>query len=281
MFELIMLLCYINTMKFLLNILSFPFFSRLYGKIVKIKKPRFLVRRIIRLFANKYDISMNNYVGDIDDYISLSDFFIRKLDTKKRRLIKNSDFLLSPSDSLLTDVELTFENKATQIKGIKYNLDELIGKSLDFSKGYYVLTFYLSPHDYHRFHSPIDTIIKSYYHTGNRLYPVNKMGLKNIKSLFVKNERFVFEMDFKGDELYFVSVGATFVGSIKFDFISDYRTLNKWIDIGYKIEQNDELGRFEMGSTIIIVLKKDNVEEIVVNKGSKLKVGDLIVKVKN
>jgi len=268
-------------MRFILNILSFRFFSRLYGKIVRIKKPKFIVKRIIRFFAKKYDISMQDYVGEIEDYNSLFDFFIRKLDLTKRVLKKDESFILSPSDSLLSKIELINENKATQVKGIYYELDKLIGKSLDFNKGYYVFTLYLSPHDYHRFHSPVDANIKSYFHTGVRLFPVNKLGLNNIKSLFIKNERFVFEMEFNKKNIYFVSVGATFVGSIKFDFISDYKSMNKWVELNHKISQLDELGRFELGSTIILVFEKSIVEKILVKEGEKLKVGTPLVKLIN
>ncbi len=257
-----------------LYILSFPVFSRIYGRITRIKNPKFLVRFIIDIFIDTYKISMNEYVGDANDYDSLAKLFIRKLDKKKRKLIQDDKALLSPADGIISSIELADNKKVIQAKGIDYDLHEFLNIELDMRKKWYVTTIYLSPMDYHRYHFPLEGIVKGYCHMKGHLYPVNNLGLKNIKRLFIKNERIVLKQEYKDSLIYFAAVGATFVGSIKMDFIRKYKRDNKWKDISFTASQMDEMGRFELGSTIIMVTPEKlgyPVEKII---GKHVKTGE-------
>ena len=123
-----------------LSVVSMPVFSRLYGWLTRIKRPRFLVREIIDFFKDVYKIEMDEFVGTPRDYPSLAEFFVRPLDPQKRPLIPQEDKIVSPSDGVLKDIETVYEDKATQVKGKYYPVSELVREQLDFSKGWHVLS---------------------------------------------------------------------------------------------------------------------------------------------
>ena len=265
----------------LLYIISFPVFSRMYGRLTRIKRPRFLARFIIDFFVSTYDISMDEYEGDVSDYDSLSSIFIRKLDPKKRKLIEDNKALLSPADGVVSSIELIDSDKVIQAKGIDYKLSEFLNLKLDFDKKWYITTIYLSPRDYHRYHFPLGGDVKGYCRMRGHIYPVNNIGLKHIKELFVKNERIVLELIHKKMQIYIGAVGATFVGSIKMEFIEKYKRDNKWKNISFNAAQMDEMGRFELGSTIIMATPEELGSPVNGITGKHVKTGEKLFVLKN
>lgn len=265
---------------FFLFVISLPFFSRLWGYITKIEKPEWLAAKMVSVFKDHYNIDMDQYEGDQSDYASLSKFFIRPLNEEVRPFKDNKDSFLSPSDGVITVCEKVAADIATQVKGRTYSISNLVRKELDFSDGYYLMTIYLSPKDYHRYHVPVDVKVKSYIHTGWRLYPVNKLSVNSIEDLFIKNERVVVKMQHEKNEFYYVAVGATFVGSIKMDFFTK-PVDGKWTIIDKDYNQNQELGMFEMGSTIVLVVPENMVDELVVEEGQAIKVGEPLFKLRD
>lgn len=260
---------------FLLFIISFPFFSRAWGVITKLERPEWLVKKVIMSYKDHYDIDMNEYQGTVDDYKSLSAFFIRPLNKNVRPFTEDQDSFLSPSDGVVTVLEKVNSNIATQVKGKTYHLTELIRHELKFSEGYHLMTIYLSPRDYHRYHVPSNAVAKSYIHTGSRLFPVNSFSVGNIDNLFVRNERVAVKLNSYGHDFYYVAVGATFVGSIKMDFFS-VPVDGEWTSVEKVYKQNDELGMFEMGSTIVLVIPSKMVKELKVEQGARVKAGETL-----
>lgn len=274
---------YNETMKRLiaifLPILSLPVFSRIWGHIVRIKHP-FLAKRAIRRFRCHYGIDMDEYRGEPTDYKCLADFFVRPLDPEKRPLTGEKTAVLSPADGVLTEIETIFEDRATQIKGKEYSISAFLKEDIDFSEGWHVAVIYLSPYNYHRYHYPVSGKITRYYHTGGRLFPVNQMGLNHIRSLFVRNERIVTEIEKDGMAFYITAVGATFVGSIKMEFIPGTagKKRDRWEAVNKDISQLQEMGRFEMGSTIVLVIPRKMAEPINGVRGKSIRVGEPIFK---
>ncbi len=266
--------------KSLLYIVSFPVFSRIYGQFTRIRRPKFLVRFIVDFFVKTYSISMDEYEGNTDDYDSLASIFIRKLDPEKRKLSPDPLHLLSPSDGVVSSVELTGSDNVIQAKGIDYSLSEFLNIDLDFNKKWYVTTIYLSPGDYHRYHFPLEGVVTGYCHMKGHIYPVNNLGLKNIKKLFVRNERIVLKMTSGERPFYIGAVGATFVGSIKMEFINKYKRDNKWKDISYSASQTEEMGRFELGSTIIMVTPEELGKPVKGITGKHVKTGEKLFLIK-
>lgn len=256
--------------------------SRFYGGIMRLRRPRFLARRMIRQFQKHYRIPMDEYRGTADDYSSLSEFFLRPLDPARRPLPTDNDRLLSPADGRLSELELASEDLATQVKGWAYPLNLLLGETIDFSKKWHVATIYLSPSDYHRYHYPATARISGCFHGGTRLYPVNDFSVTRVKRLYVRNERVVTRFNLQGTSFYMVAVGATFVGNIGMKYLpGGLPALNQWQPLDMPVEQMAEMGHFAMGSTIIVIVPADRVESVLIQKGEAVRVGQPLFKLKN
>ena len=255
-------------MKFLLSlflpIISLPVFSRIWGRIVKLRRPRFLVKKVIQRYRRAYHISMDDYEGKIEDYRSLADFFTRRLDPQKRPLVPVENAIVSPADGVLTAVETVFHDRATQVKGKTYPLSDLVNAPLDFSRGWHVATIYLAPANYHRYHYPLTGNLKGYCHTGARLFPVNRVGVNRIPHLFTRNERMIIEIEKDQMSCYVAAIGATFVGSIKMACVSpaNPKGRHRWVPVNLAVKQLDEMGRFDMGSTIVMLIPKKMAEPV-------------------
>lgn len=271
-----------NMTKTLLTCISYPCLSRVWGKITKIKTPKAVVRKTIAAYASHYKIDMSEYIGKIEDYESVSDFFIRPLNPETRPLKKVEGAFLSPSDGVLSALELITSDTALQAKGITYKVTEFLKDTPDLSKGYYLMTIYLSPKNYHRFHSPADCVVDSSTHAGCRLFPVNKRSVGNVDELFIKNERIIAKLNIKNNIIYFVAVGASFVGSIKmeFDHPDKPQCADGWHPVKIGFSQMQELGRFEMGSTIVLAVPAAMVGTMKLEKGQEIRTGDIMFTVR-
>jgi len=237
-----------------LAVVSLPVFSRLWGRIMGLKRPRCLVRRAIRAYCRHYRIDMDQYQGQLDDYRCLVDFFVRPFDPVKRPLNRTPGAIVSPADGFLQGIQAISVDQATQVKGIQYTISGLIRQDLDFSAGFYLATIYLSPANYHRFHYPVSAGLEGYCHARGRLFPVNALGMNLVKGLFTRNERIISRFSITGAPLFMVAVGASFVGSIKMVFIDRIKRDNLWHEVNLEVNQADEMGRFEMGSTVILLV---------------------------
>lgn len=262
-----------------LPLISLPVFSRIWGRIVRLRHPSFLVKRIIKRYQRAYNIKMDEYEGEIEDYRSLSDFFLRRLDAEKRPLVPRENAVVSPADGILTDVETIFNDQATQVKGKTYKISQLLHETIDFSRGWHVAVIYLAPSNYHRYHYPVTGNIKRYYHSSGRLFPVNQLGVNRVNRLFVRNERIITEIVNRQMSCYMAAIGACFVGSIKMEFISGSlrKKRNKWVPVNREVRQLEEMGRFEMGSTIVLVIPGSMAEPLDNVIGQPVKVGQPIL----
>jgi phosphatidylserine decarboxylase len=267
--------------RLMLACISLPLFSRLWGKMMRLRRPRFLTKRMIDCFKNHYQINMDEFQGSSLDYLSLADFFVRPLDPGKRPLPADEKFILSPADGNLSEMELIAMDRATQVKGKTYPLSRLLAAEIDFSQGWYAATIYLSPRNYHRFHCPVSGRISGCFHGGNRLFPVNAFSSARVKQLYIKNERLVTRIELQGSSMYVVAVGATFVGSIAMAYLPGGCPMKHgWNELDIPITQMAEMGRFNMGSTIIVALPAALVESVVAEKGKPLRVGEPLFKIK-
>lgn len=260
--------------RLLLSCISLPALSRLWGGIMRLRRPRFLSRLMIRNFQEHYRISMDEFRGSAGDYPSLADFFLRPLDPAKRPLPGNPECLLSPADGRLCELEVIHGDRATQVKGWTYPLSLLLGEAIDFSQSWYLATIYLSPSDYHRFHYPLSARISGCLFAGTRLFPVNDFSVKRVKRLYIRNERVVTRFAFQQDVFYLAAVGATFVGSIGMEHLPDgLPAKGVWQPCQVQARQMAEMGHFAMGSTIVMLFPAGRVEKALVQKGEAVRVG--------
>jgi phosphatidylserine decarboxylase len=266
----------------MLACISLPLFSRLWGKIMRLRRPRSLARRMIGHFQGHYRISMAEFQGSPQDYLSLADFFVRPLDAQRRPLPTDEQLILSPADGIVSELELIATDCATQVKGKTYPFSRLLAAAIDFSQSWYLATIYLSPGNYHRFHYPVAGRISGCFHSGNRLFPVNAFSCARVKKLYIKNERLVTRIELNETSIYVAAVGATFVGSIAMTYLPDgLPAKNEWRELDIPVTQMAEMGRFNMGSTIILALPAALVESVVAEKGRPIRVGDPLFKRKS
>ena len=229
-----------------------------------------LIKKIlISWFCYFYKPNLDESVNKkAQDFRSFNDFFTRKLKSESRPINQDTDIIISPVDGIVVSLGNLKKGALIQAKGISYDVSELIqDRSLEnsFENGCYV-TIYLAPINYHRIHFPFGgTIKKTKYLKGN-LYSVNASSARRIKSLYSKNERtFTFV---KSESLSYglVSVGAAMVGSIvpfwneeinsKKEHLVDLWNQGPEEDL-LRVSKGEELGYFQMGSTVILLFPSD------------------------
>lgn len=262
------------------------YISTIFGKVASFKFPKFLQVFINRAYVFLMKVDMDEY-DELNSYLTLNALFTREL--KKQRVLEgDEDDFISPCDGLISEQGTIKQGMALQIKGSFYSVARLLGdyvckndkeKLLDGS----FINFYLSPRDYHRFHAPCDMKVLRAIQISGKLYPVNFKWLGKISSLFCENERVVLVCENKKNErFYLIFVGALNVGKISFIFdekIATNAKENKEIFYDYdnvELEKGDELGRFEMGSTIVVFLENKSLKLKRQNKN--IRFGEIITR---
>jgi phosphatidylserine decarboxylase len=252
--------------------------SQIFGKFAKTKFPKFLQCFINKSYVKIFKIDMSLFKEeDPCKYPTLNALFTRE--KKEIEFHEDEDVLCSPCDGLITEYGDIKNKTAYQIKGKSYSIDELIpGNKL---KGGFFINIYLSPKDYHRYHVPIDMQVLSATHIPGALYPVNLASLKKRDNLFCKNERVILRCkDTKDRIFYFVAVGALNVGSMVFNFDNRIKTnVNnaKITTFEYEnlyLKKGEELGRFEMGSTILLFFGEEHFKYL--NQKDEVETGEIL-----
>lgn len=213
------------------------------------------------------------------DYVSFIDFFTRQLKQGARTWHLDKTNILSPVDGAISQIGKLEANNIIQAKGKTFKLDTLLANDTDavakLTDGLFT-TLYLSPRDYHRIHMPVKgTLIRSIYVPGD-LFAVNNATVRTVDNLFARNERFIsiFETDL--GLMAQIMVGAIFVGSMETVWLGQITptnnrelTIREYNDNPITLEQGQEFGHFNMGSTVILVFEKDSLSWL-----DNLKAGD-------
>lgn len=244
--------------------------SRLMFELARAEQP-WLVRRLIATLRRHYAINLDEAArSDPGSYHSLNDFFTRALCPDARPLPEgDSAALVSPADGRISQRGRIDGGQLFQAKGHHYSLEALLGTdSLSASpfQGGAFATIYLAPHNYHRVHSPADCRVMEVIYVPGRLFSVNDRTARVVPGLFARNERVVLRCQSTGgSEFALVMVGAMLVGSMTLEFCDLaplyrgrlHRTLR--LGSGVPLARGAELGRFNMGSTVIMVHARDSM----------------------
>jgi len=245
-------------------------------------------RPIQKIINNSYVKLMGLDMSEFKEpreYRTLNSLFTRAL-RRPREIEPNPKVLISPVDALVTDYGKIIKGKAYQIKGMEYSIERLFGsyhkEALKYIEGGEFINLYLSPKDYHRYHSPMDITITKTVHIPGLLLPVNNPSLLKNCNLFVKNERVVCKCEDKNKVIfYLVFVGALNVGKIIIEKIPQLSTninkTNKVYENHISFKKGEELGRFEMGSTIV-ALFPENFLEFDIKLGKSVRFGEKIAR---
>ena len=226
----------------------------------------FIKDLLISLFCYFYKPNLKESVeSDIKRFKSFNAFFTRKLKSESRPINPDINTITSPVDGMVVQLGKIEKEMLIQAKGIKYNLVDLIkDKTLAkvFRNGFFI-TIYLAPKNYHRIHSPFSGTIEETSYLGGNLYSVNAQSTRKIKSLYSSNERTFCYV--KSENFYYglVSVGAAMVGSIVPFWNTETKPkkrnlVNLWNEGPEEdlkaVNKGQELGYFQMGSTVILLL---------------------------
>jgi len=215
------------------------------------------------------------------EFESLHDCFTRRLKPGSRPIDSDVSSFVSPSDGIVGAMGRVEKNTLLQAKGMSYELSDLLGSATlaqAYEGGTYI-TIRLTSAMYHRFHAPRALSIHGVNYISGDVWNVNPAALQRIPRLFCKNERAVIECSDETTQAKFlmIPVAAVLVASLRLHFIDVLLHLNykgpKRIDCEHKAAKGEELGWFQHGSTIILLLPKSVETLPFLQTGSQLKMG--------
>ncbi|MBZ4201160.1 MAG: archaetidylserine decarboxylase [Methylotenera sp.] len=244
----------------------------LAGKLAHLEGGR-LTAAVIRWFVQRYQVNMAEaQQSNIDAYKTFNAFFTRALKPGARPMA-SADFI-SPVDGRISQLGRIEIDQLFQAKGHTYSTTALLGGNKNLAKKFENGQFaclYLSPKDYHRIHMPCDGTLRSMTYVPGALFSVNPCTAQGVPGLFARNERVVCEFSSAQHGLFIiVLVGATVVGSMatvwhtsKNGIVNPPRNRQprSWFydNKNIKLQQGDEMGRFLLGSTVVMLFEKDAV----------------------
>jgi phosphatidylserine decarboxylase len=238
--------------------------SRLAGRVAGLHLPPGLQRWEIGVFGRAVGVDFDEVRDPIESFRCLQDFFTRALRDGSRPIDAAPDAVVAPCDGSWGASGIVTDGLLLQVKGRHYPLAALIGDAAAagaFDGGAYA-TFYLSPRDYHRFHMPYAARVLHATYIPGALWPVNRLGVDGIDGLFAQNERLCAFLGVGGEavDACLVAVGATMVGKVRVAFddlttnIPADRPITRiYADRPPRFAKGEEWGRFEFGSTIVMI----------------------------
>jgi phosphatidylserine decarboxylase len=260
--------------------------SRAAGWLASKPLPPALQRAANRAFAAVVGADLDEAAEPASRYATLQDFFTRELAKGVRPIDPAPDALVAPCDGAWGSSGHVENGTLLQVKGRTYSLGALLGSDDDARRyeGGAFATFYLAPRDYHRFHAPCDAqVVRAVYLPG-RLWPVNRIGVEGVPGLFAENERLCMHFSLPGlirdESLCIVAVGATLVGKVRVVFDESLSTgsgpvpvESRYGNAGRRFAKGDELGRFEFGSTLVLVAARGALTLDPQSPGTVLRLG--------
>jgi phosphatidylserine decarboxylase len=218
---------------------------------------------------------------------SVHDCFIRELKEGARPVDARQDVLVSPCDAIVGACGMIAGTELYQAKGFPYALEDLLcdrGLVESYRNGCYV-TLRLTSSMYHRFHAPHDCRLERVIYVSGDTWNVNPIALTRIERLFCKNERAVLRtrLAATGDPVTLVAVAAILVASIRLNCLDVVLNLRhrgpNVISCDTQYRKGAELGRFEHGSTIIVLAPERFAFCDGVREGESIRMGEPLMRV--
>jgi phosphatidylserine decarboxylase len=230
-----------------------------------------LTTAVIRWFVDRYEVQMQEAAeADVSKYATFNEFFTRALRYGARPLADAQ--LICPVDGAVSACGSITGDRIFQAKGHQYTTAALLAgddaMAAKYAEGSFA-TIYLSPRDYHRIHMPCDGRLVRMTHVPGALFSVNPATAQGIRGLFARNERVVCHFEGPQGPFVMVLVGATIVGSMAtawHGIVNPPRpgVLRTWDyaaagDTAVRLKQGDEMGRFLLGSTVVLLFPPPRV----------------------
>ncbi|MGB1838313.1 MAG: archaetidylserine decarboxylase [Marinobacter adhaerens] len=244
--------------------------SNLAGRLADNDRSPALKNRVIKWFIGRYGVDMSEAAEpNPEAYATFNDFFTRELKPGIRPLADGEKTLVSPVDGAISQLGQVTGDRVFQAKGQSFSLSELLGgeeaTTAPFADGEFS-TIYLSPKDYHRIHMPMAGTLRQMIHVPGQLFSVNPVTAENVPNLFARNERVVCIFDTASGPMALVLVGAMIVGSVETRWAGVVVPGSRQVtstryegEQAISFDKGEEMGRFRLGSTVIMVMPKGSV----------------------
>jgi phosphatidylserine decarboxylase len=235
--------------------------SRLVHRATRVRAPWFR-KALIRGFVRLFRVDMTDAAtADPDAYEHFNAFFTRALRDGARPLPASSADIACPVDGTISQAGAVDGTELIQAKDRRYSVSDLLGdpQSTAFEGGTFV-TIYLAPYNYHRIHMPLDGSLREMRFLPGRLFSVNAATVRSVPRLFARNERVSCLFETARGPLAVVLVGALNVGSIETVWAGEVAPRRPreparfdYAQGAVELARGAELGRFNMGSTVILL----------------------------
>jgi phosphatidylserine decarboxylase len=238
--------------------------SRLILRATRVRTPWFK-NALVRGFLKLYAIDMTEAAqGDPLSFGSFNEFFTRTLKPGARSIDADPKAISCPVDGTISEAGSIDGERLVQAKGRCYTLTELLAAqpwARDFEGGSFA-TIYLAPFNYHRVHMPLRGQLKDTVYVPGRLFSVNSATAAHVPNLFARNERVLTLFDTAFGQVAVILVGALNVGSIATVWAGDItpaarRVITRLPPQDVLLGKGEELGRFNMGSTVILLFQRN------------------------
>ena len=244
--------------------------SRFAGRLADNERNPRLKNHVIQWFIDRYGVNMSEAAeSDPTAYASFNAFFTRALKPGLRPIAEGEKNLISPVDGAISQIGRVSDDRVFQAKGQSFSLTELLGGNPDWAdtfKDGEFSTIYLSPKDYHRIHMPMAGTLREMVYIPGKLFSVNPVTAENVPNLFARNERVACIFDTDAGPMALVLVGAMIVGSVETVWSGvvapghgEVETTRYEGDQAQSFAKGEEMGRFRLGSTVVMVMPKGSV----------------------
>lgn len=251
----------------LISLLPAHVISGFIFRLTRIRTPWFK-NTLIKLFIHHFRVDMSQAAEpEPTAYKDFNSFFTRALRDGARPLATEPGAILCPVDGQVSQLGKIEGEQVFQAKQHNYSLTALLGGSATLASHFIdgqFCTIYLSPRDYHRIHMPITGSLREMTYVPGKLFSVNQTTVAMIPGLFARNERVINIFDTELGPVAMIMVGAINVGSMETSWhgcvtppYGDEITTWRYDKQTVELKAGDEMGRFNMGSTVILLFAKD------------------------
>jgi len=242
-----------------------------------------LRRALIRAFVRRYRVDLSEAAEpDPERYSDFNAFFTRALRPGARPLEGDAATAVSPVDGTLCAFGPVAADLRLAVKGEALSLARLLGgreAARPFAGGAYA-NLYLSPRDYHRVHMPLAGTLAEAWHLPGSLLGVAPAVAERLPDLPARNERLAMRFETAWGPMAVVMVAALLVGGIATVWAG--RLPRTWLPRRLlpaqpvSLDRGAELGRFLMGSTVVVVWARAPAWTPDLRPGARVRVGQAL-----
>ncbi|HEY9201057.1 MAG TPA: archaetidylserine decarboxylase [Gammaproteobacteria bacterium] len=242
---------------------------------------------LLKIYLSLHEVNMSEAVEENPyAYRHLNAFFTRALKTDARPLDQTVNSLCCPVDGRVSQAMEIKNGRVFQAKNHDYSLLELVGGIDELAQPFHngrFATIYLSPRDYHRIHMPMDGRLTDMVYVPGRLFSVAPHTVNTVPRLFARNERLVCRFETEFGPVIMILVGAVNVSAIDTVWAGSVTPPSKrkvihtrYENVDISLKKGAEMGRFNLGSTVILLLPENCTLDVSITHDAAVKIGQLL-----